>query len=115
MEKKLRLRSNQDFKRVYARGKSYRNRNFILIARPNRLSHPRVGFSITKKTGNSVQRNLLKRRLREIIRLNRDRLNQPMDIIVIPRQNTLELRYEQLESSLLHVIGFALQGKKKSS
>lgn len=113
MEKSLRLRSNQDFKRVYARGKSYRNRNFILIVRPNALPHPRIGFSITKKTGNSVTRNLLKRRLREIVRLNRDRLTRPMDMIVIPRKNTVDLEYQQLESSLLHVLGLALHGKKK--
>lgn len=113
MEKKLRLRSNQDFKRVYAKGRSYRNRNFILIVKPNALKNPRIGFSITKKTGNSVTRNLLKRRLREIVRLNRNRLTKPMDMIVIPRKNTIELKYSQLESSLLHVIGLALQGKKK--
>lgn len=114
MEKRIRLRSNQDFKKVYARGKSYRNRNFILIVKPNSLPNPRVGFSITKKTGNSVTRNLLKRRLREIIRLNRSRLTKPLDMIVIPRKNTLDLSYRQLESSLLHVLRLALAGKKKS-
>lgn len=113
MEKNLRLRSNQDFEKVYARGKSYRNRNFILIVRPNTLSRPRVGFSITKKTGNSVTRNRLKRRLREIVRLNRKALKKPLDMIVIPRKNTLDLSYQQLESSLLHVLRLSMQGKKK--
>lgn len=113
MEKNLRLRSNQDFKKVYARGKSYRNRNFILIVRPNALSRPRVGFSITKKTGNSVTRNRLKRQLREIVRLNRKALKKPLDMIVIPRKNTLDLSYQQLESSLLHVLRLSMQGKKK--
>lgn len=114
MEKKLRLRKNQDFKKVYKRGKSYRNRNFVLITRPNGLTNPRVGFSITKKTGNSVVRNRLKRRLREIIRIKQHKIKGAVDVIVIPRKNILNLDYQQMESSLVHALKLAFTEKKSS-
>ncbi len=112
MEKKIRLRRNQDYKKVYAKGKPFKNRNFVLIVMFNRLNHPRVGFSITKKMGNAVIRNRLKRKLREIVRLNRTKITKPMDYIVIPRQNTLDLDYLKLESQLMHVFSLAQSGKK---
>ena len=114
MEKRIRLRRNQDFKKVYARGKPVRNRSFVLIVKNNGLDHPRVGFSITKKMGNAVTRNRLKRRLREIVRLYRHKLGRPIDIVVIPKQNTLELDYKKLESQLHHALKLAVSGKKVS-
>lgn len=113
MEKKLRLRKNQDFKKVYKRGKSYRNRNFVVILKNSGLEHPRIGFSITKKTGNSVTRNRLKRRLREIVRLKQKHIKKPVDIIIIPRKNSLDLDYQQMESSLVHVLKRAFSEKKE--
>lgn len=112
MEKNLRLRSNQDFKKVYARGKSYRNRNFILIVRPNTLSRPRVGFSITK---NRKQRN--KKSFKEAIAGNCPTKPKSAEKTVghdcDSKKNTLDLSYQQLESSLLHVLRLSMQGKKK--
>ena len=46
----------------------------------------------------------MKRRLKEIFRLNFDSLIQGYDIVVIPKQNTKELSYEELEKSCMHLI-----------
>lgn len=103
MDKSLSLRSNRDYQRVYKRGRAYYNRNFSLIVyRSNNGS--RIGFSVTKKYGNAVKRNRIKRRLREIVRNNFSKFDKGLDMVIIPKKNTENLNYSQLESSLLHVV-----------
>ncbi|MDY6065243.1 MAG: ribonuclease P protein component [Finegoldia sp.] len=103
MDKSLSLRSNRDFQKVYKRGKAYYNRNFSLIVYKSN-NGSRIGFSVTKKYGNAVERNRIKRRLREIVRLNRPKFEKGLDMVIIPKKNTGNLNYSQLESSLLHVV-----------
>ncbi len=104
MEKNKRLRSNRDFKKVYKRGKGYFNRNFSLIVKKNKLQGSRVGFSITKKHGNAVERNKLKRRLKEIVRHNFNLIPEGYDLVVVPKVNTKELNYQELEKSVVHLL-----------
>lgn len=113
MEKNIRLRNNKDFKIVYKRGKSYWNRNFSVVIKPNNLNTKRIGFSITKKYGKAVSRNKIKRRLRHIVDLNLNSLKSGYDIVIIPRQNTLEMNFKDLEKSLLHIINIAFKSNKK--
>lgn len=110
MEKQKRLRSNRDFKLVYKRGKGYFNRNFTFVIKKNNLQGSRVGFSITKKYGNAVMRNTMKRKLKEIFRHNFDLVKSGYDIVVIPKQNTKELDYKQLEKSVVHLLKIAFKG-----
>ena len=70
MEKKYRLRKNLEFKKVYSSRNNYWNRNLILYKRKNNSENTRIGFSISKKVGNAVIRNKIKRRMKEICRLN---------------------------------------------
>ncbi|NMB09536.1 MAG: ribonuclease P protein component [Tissierellia bacterium] len=109
MKKDNRLRENRDFKVVYKRGKNYWNRNFNMIVRKNNLPGTRVGFSVTRKYGNAVERNRIKRQLREIVRINFDKLGQGYDIVIIPKKNTKEMTYQQLENSMRHIIKLAFK------
>ncbi|WP_100065410.1 ribonuclease P protein component [Miniphocaeibacter massiliensis] len=104
MEKEKRLRSNRDFRKVYKKGKGYFNKHFTIIIRKNKLQGSRVGFSITKKHGNAVERNKLKRRLKEIVRHNFNLIKEGYDIVVIPKQNTKNLSYQELEKSATHLL-----------
>ena len=104
MNKKYRLRSNIEFKKVYSKGKNYWNRNLILYVRKNNLDNSRVGYSITKKVGNSVVRNKIRRRLKEIYRLNFINLKPGYDLIFIPKKNVVDISYKELESAVLHLL-----------
>ena len=73
----------------------------------------RVGFSVNKKYGNAVERNRIKRQLREIIRLHYDTMKKGYDIILIPKKNTKELDYHQLEKSVKHLFHLGFRPKKK--
>lgn len=104
MEKKYRLRKNIEFKRVYNKGKNYWNRNLILYVRKNGLEETRLGITITKKIGNAVIRNKIRRRLKEIYRLNHQSVKNGYDLIFIPKKNVVDLSYKELESSLIHIL-----------
>ena len=108
------LRSNMEFKRVYSKGKTYWNRNLVLYVKKNELGHNRVGYSITKKVGNSVVRNKIRRRMKEIYRLNFHKLKGDYDIIIIPKKNVVNISYRELESAMLHILQLAGILEKKS-
>ena len=106
------IKSNRDFQRVYKRGKRAWNSNFTIYYLKNHRDETRFGITVTKKIGNAVERNRLKRRIKEIIRHHREILPIGYDIIIIPKKNTNDLVFNQLEKSLLHVFSVAWKAKK---
>lgn len=104
MKKDFRLRKNEDFIKVYQKGKKYWNRNLILYCAGNGLDSSRIGFSVNKKYGNSVERNRAKRRMREICRLNFHNMAQGYDIIIIPKKNVADIGYRELKSAVVHIL-----------
>lgn len=107
MDKMYRLRSNMEFKKVYSGGKTYWNRNLVLYLRKNNFNHNRVGYSITKKVGNSVVRNKIRRRMKEIYRLSFSELKGNYDLIFIPKKNVVDISYKELESAMFHIMKLA--------
>ena len=104
MDKIYRLRNNMEFKKVYNGGKNYWNRNLVLYVRKNNMVNSRVGYSITKKIGNSVVRNKVRRRMKEIYRLNFSDIKEGYDLIFIPKKNIVDISYKDLESAMLHIM-----------
>lgn len=94
-----RLRKSEDFKNVYNRGKSFATYNLVLYYYPNRTDTNRLGFSISKKIGNAVVRNKIRRRLREIIRL-KENLKRGYDIVIIARKPVVKLDYQGIERDM---------------
>ena len=66
MERQYRLKKNRAFQYVYHRGHSVACRDLVMLYAKGR--ELKVGFSVSKKVGNAVTRNLVKRRLRECFR-----------------------------------------------
>lgn len=112
MKKNNRLRTNQDFLDIYRNGKNYWNRNLTIYVKKNNLEVSRFGYSITKKIGNSVERNKIRRKMKEIIRLNLDCIKQGYDIIIIPKKNTVDIKYKELENAILHLLKLSRMLKK---
>ena len=80
-----RIRKKRDYLTVYQQGVRSHSRYFTVIAHRNLSGKRRLGITVGKKVGNAVERNRLKRRLREFFRLNKDKFPPSRDIVVMAR------------------------------
>ncbi len=103
MDKKNRLRKNMEFRKVYKVRKNFWNRNLILYIRKNGTEETRIGVTITRKVGNAVVRNKLKRRIKELNNAYIADLKSGYDIVVIPKKNAVDLPFKDLKSALKHI------------
>jgi len=77
------LKRSQDFKQVYSRGRRLKGPHLTFFFIPNRLDHSRLGLTVAKKHFKlSVRRHYIQRRLREAVRLNKDRFLPGYDIVL---------------------------------
>ncbi|RVU55745.1 ribonuclease P protein component [Anaerosphaera multitolerans] len=97
------LKKNIDFQRVYSARNVNGNKTFTVFYKKNNLNNKRVGFTITKKIGNAVTRNKLKRRLREIYRKNFNELKDGYDYVFVAKKGIDNLSFDELEKSFLHL------------
>ena len=105
VQKKLRLRNREDFSRIYRNGKSFANSQFVVYWSRQRKAEPfRLGVSASKKIGNAVVRNRMRRLVKEIARHQTDRIVSQLDIIMIVRKPAVGLSLKELEKSMLHVL-----------
>lgn len=98
--KSVRVRSRLDYAAVYERGLRIGDACLALIALANDDSRTRLGLAVSKRCGNSVRRNRLKRRLREAFRLSRADLPAGLDLVIQPRADT-PIQLAALQRSLI--------------
>jgi ribonuclease P protein component len=105
MEKEYRLAKREDFNKIYRYGKSVANHQFVLYYLPQpKLEHFRLGVSVSKKIGNAIVRNRLRRMMKEIIRLKKEMMAPHFDYILIARKPCAEMDYQAMEKSIYHVV-----------
>ena len=88
MEKLVPICRNNDFRRIYARGKSYVSPLVVVYALKNRTKNVRVGITTSKKVGNAVQRNRSRRVIREAFRALAPRVRPGFDLVLVARGKT---------------------------
>ena len=95
------LKKNSDFRRLYAKGKQVVTPYLVVYCRRNRLGENRLGYTVSLKLGHAVVRNRVRRRLREIYRLNSPALKQGWDIVVVARQRCVGADYHKMDAAFL--------------
>jgi ribonuclease P protein component len=87
-----RLSRSAEFERVYRQGRSTANRHLVLYAFPNAASdRPRLGLSVSRKVGGAVERNKVKRMLRESFARVEPTLRDGQDVVLVARPSAAEL------------------------
>lgn len=87
-----RLSRSADFDRVYRQGRSHANRALVLYAFPRGDEDPpRLGLSVSRKVGGAVERNKVKRLVREAFRAAVPQLKPGVDLVVVARPDAREI------------------------
>ena len=97
MKKSYRVKRDKDFNAIFKSGQNVANRN---------QPHFRVGLSVSKKLGNAVTRNRIKRLIRHVLIKHQAFLTTD-DFVVIARKGVEELDFHQVEKNLVHVLKLA--------
>lgn len=105
MKKEYRVKKNKDFQEIFKKGTSFANRQFVVysLKRPGQ-SHFRIGLSVSKKLGNAVKRNEIKRYIRQAFLELEMGLRNEYDYIIIARKPAAEMDFAEIKSSLIHVL-----------
>ena len=94
------LKLNHIFRRLYSTS-GQANSIMVLYARKNRTGTTRVGITVSKKLGHAVVRNRVRRRLREVYRLNEAKFQPGWDIVVVARSRCISASFQDIVSAYL--------------
>ena len=94
------LKLNHVFRRLY-RTNGFAGPYLVLYARKNRTEENRVGITVSKKLGKAHIRNRIRRRLREVYRLNEEKFLPGWDIVLVARSKALDADFAAMTKSFL--------------
>jgi len=100
LKKTDRIRKRSEFITLSKLGRRVHNEHFIAVVARGEFGQCRLGVTVTRKIGNAVMRNRIKRRVRECFRLNRHQLTGIWDINIIAKKVAADLSSEQIFQSL---------------
>ena len=95
------LKKNKEYKLVFTNGKKLNGKNFNLQFLNTELSLTRIGITVSKKLGNASKRNLVKRRIRSLLKINflqKDTASR--DLVIVAKMGALTEKFQDLSNEL---------------
>ena len=108
--KTSRVLKRDRFRQVYDEGRKFQAKYFTAFLLANSIGQPRIGITVTRKIGNSVERNRARRLVREVFRKNKWLVPQGVDIVINAKRVLVEAGYHDLEGDFITFLERA--GKK---
>lgn len=102
MNKEKIIKKSQDYSEIISTGKKYKNKYFSLYYKESKITL--FGITVPKKVGKAVLRNKLKRRVKNIISKNEKYIQPNYNYVIIIKEPSQELSYEELTTKLLELI-----------
>jgi ribonuclease P protein component len=97
-----RLKLRAEIARCRDQGEKLYSKHFLILVLPSPTSKSRLAIAVTTKIDKrAVVRNLVKRRLREVFRMNRHRFVKPLDLLIVARRNVQECTFEDYQREVL--------------
>lgn len=103
MQDPEKLKKRSEFQHTYQNGRKYWNRNFVIYVLNTDFNGLRFGITVSKKTGKSVQRNRVKRLIREAFRQLRPNMKRGYDVVVVGRTPASRLTCQEAQNALAHL------------
>ncbi|ERJ12540.1 ribonuclease P protein component [Haloplasma contractile] len=105
MKKEYMIKKNYDISYIIKKKNSVANKYFVMYKLQNKQTeHFRIAVSVSKKIGNAVVRNRLKRQIKSVIYNNRFHINKNYDILIIARKGIEDLEFSKLQESLINCL-----------
>ena len=95
-----RIVKRAEFINLKLHGTRYSTQHFIVILKQNRRDITRLGITVSKRVGNSVERNRIKRSIREFFRLSKQRIPKGYDIMIIALEESNKLTFLKVQEEL---------------
>ncbi len=108
-----RLLKHADFDRVYRQGQRHFSGHMTVFYLRRDAGTPRVGFTVGRMLGGAVQRNRVRRRLREVVRRRFLSLSVPVDVVINPKKSVLTADFSVLLDEVTRAFGTIAQRMSK--
>ena len=99
MKKREMIKTHQEFSEIIGHTRYLKNKDFTIYIRKGKYEYPHFGIAVSKRLGNAVNRNLLKRRMRQILDEYKKQLSQNEDYIIIMKENVKNISFKEMKNS----------------
>ncbi len=98
------IKNTREIRDLAINGRRHTFEGLTFYYKPNNLSTCRVAIAVRKKSGKAVTRNLIKRRIKDILRLQQNQLRKIADILIVVNPNPCLYEFSSLNNILLHIL-----------